>query len=352
MTAAQSALNPEHHQPSAPAIPPQVVLTQIITSYWVSNAIHCLCEFQIPDHLADGPRSIAQLAETTGTHAPSLYRLLRAVASIGVLAETGDHVFELTPMGNVLRKDVPGSLWGMAMFMGEKSHVVATVDLAESVRTGETSFNRNFGKPFFDYLLEHPTEGDHFNRAMTSFGAQNAPVLAANYDFSNIKTIVDVGGGHGTLIANILKQNPHMTGTIFDLGPVLEGAPANVATYGVEDRCSYEPGSFFDAVPAGADAYILSFIIHDWAEPEALKILGNIRKAIPSHGKILLVENVIPMGNVEHFGKFLDLEMLIMVGGRERTEAEYAALYEKAGFSLTRTIQMTPMMSVIEGKPV
>jgi hypothetical protein len=338
--------------PATPTIPPQAVITQIATSFWVSNAIRTLCEFQIPDHLVEGPKSITELAETTGTHAPSLYRLLRAVASIGLLAESGDKVFELTPMGNLLRKDIPGSMWGLVMFMGEKSHILATLDLPESIRTGETSFNRNFGKPFFDYLLDQPEEADHFNRAMSAMGAQNAPTLAANYDFTGVNTIVDVGGGHGTLIGNILRKNPHMRGTVYDLEPVVAGAPANIETFGVADRASYQAGSFFESVPAGADAYTLSYIIHDWSEPEALKILRNVRAAIPAHGRLLLVENIIPMGNVEHFAKFLDLEMIIMVGGRERTEAEFAALLEQAGFSLTRTIPMTPMMSVIEAKPV
>lgn len=338
--------------PATPVIPPQAVLTRIATSFWVQNAVRVVCEFQIPDHLADGPKSITELAETTATHAPSLYRLMRAVASIGILAESGDKVFELTPLGSFLRKDIPGSMWGLMMFMSEKSHITAMLDLPESIRTGETSFDRNFGKPYFDYLLDQPGEADHFNRAMSAMGSQNAPTLAANYDFTGINTLVDVGGGHGTLIGNILSRNPHMKGTIYDLAPVVEGAPATIETFGVADRTSYEAGSFFESVPAGADAYTLSYIIHDWAEPEALKILRNVRQAIPAHGRLLLVENIIPIGNVEHFAKFLDLEMITMVGGRERTEAEFAALLEQAGFSLTRTIPMTPMMSVVEAKPV
>lgn len=334
------------------AAPPDVALAQLVFGKCVSMAISVAAKLRIADKLAAGPRSAADLARETGAHAPSLYRLLRALAGVGVFAEDADGRFRLTPMAEYLRTGVPGSLRGVADYCGSDWSWRAWGHLLDSVRTGETAFDRVFGEPCFDYLAKHPEDSAVFNEGMTGFSSMVAPAVAEAYDFSKFGTVVDVGGGHGILLTTILKSFPTVRGVVFDAPHVVEGATEPIRAAGLADRCRTEGGDFFRVVPAGGDAYLMKHIIHDWPDDKATTILKNCRKAVNPGGKLLLVEIVIKPGNEPDVGKIIDLEMLVLPSGRERTEAEYAKLFAGAGWKLTRVVPTKSPMQVVEGEPV
>jgi hypothetical protein len=338
---------------TAPADPPpDSALAQLIFGKCVSMAISVAAKLRIADKLAAGPKSAADLARETDTHAPSLYRLLRALASAGVFAEDTDGRFRLTPMAEYLRTGVPGSLRGVADYCGSEWSWRPWGDLLGSIRTGETAFDRVFGEPCFDYLAKHPNESAVFNEGMTGFSSTIAPAVAKAYDFSTFGTVVDVGGGHGVLLATILKAFPKVRGVVYDAPHVADGAAEAIRSAGLADRCRVEGGDFFKSVPAGGDAYLMKHIIHDWPDDKAETILRHCRNGVNPDGKLLLVEVVIKSGNEPDLGKILDLEMLVLPSGRERTEAEYAALFAAAGWRLSRIIPTDSPMQVIEGEPV
>ncbi len=332
--------------------PPDAVLAQLIFGKCVAMAISVAAKLRVADKLAAGPKSVADLARETGTHAGSLYRVLRALASVGVFAEEPDGRFRLTPMAEYLRTGVPGSLRGVADYMGSDWSWRPWGKLLDSVRTGETAFDRVFGEPCFDYLAKHPDESAVFNEGMTGFSSATAPAVAEAYDFSRFGTVVDVGGGHGTLLAAILKAHPDVRGVVYDAPHVADGAREALRAAGLADRCRVEGGDFFKSVPAGGDAYLMKHIIHDWPDDKATTILRNCRKAVKPGGKLLLVEIVLKPGNEPDLGKILDLEMLVLPSGRERTEAEYAALFAGAGWRLARVVPTKSPVQVIEGEPV
>lgn len=335
--------------PEAVSPPPEAIITQMIFGKWVSMAISVAAKLRIADALASGPLTVAELAGQTATHAPSLFRVLRALASVGVFAEDADGRFRQTPLSEVLRTGVPGSMRAVADYCGADWSWRPWGQLLETVQTGQTAFDRVFGEPVFDYLAKHPAESAVFDDGMTGFSMQASPAVAEAYTFSPFGTIVDVGGGHGHLLCTILAKYPEPKGIVFDAPHVAMGATPRIASTGLAERCRAEGGNFFEAVPAG-DAYVMKHIIHDWPDDKATTILRNCRTASRPGAKLLLVEMVIPPGNDASPGKLLDLEMLVIASGKERTEAEYATLFAHSGWRLTRVIPTKSPVSIIEGE--
>lgn len=331
--------------------PPHAVLLQMMTGYWVSQAIYIAAKLSVADLLVDGPRPVEALAAKTQSHTSSLYRLLRALASVGVFTETDPRTFALTPMAALLRTGTPHSMHALAITYCEEMYH-AWGYMLHSIQTGEPAFAHRFGMGPFPYLATHPEADRIFNEAMIGYTHQVANAVAATYDFTPFGTVVDVGGGYGTLLAAILRDNPKARGILFDVPHVIDAAQGFLSTSGVAERCTRIAGDFFAAVPAGGDAYLLSQILHDWEDAECLSILRHCRAVMPEGGKLLVVELVIPLGNEPSFGKWLDLHMLAIPGGRERTEAEYGALFHAAGFELTRVIPTPAGPSVVEAVPV
>lgn len=330
-------------------IPPPVAMLQLIAGFWASRAIYIAAKLGIADLLKDRPKNSDELAQSIGMHAPSLYRLLRALASVGVFAEDEHGCFALTPIAATLRTDVPGSLRAFAIAELGEDHYPAWGEALHSVKTGEIAFDHLFGMDVWQYRAQHPEDGKIFDEAMASFSSVVNAVIVASYDFSPFGQIVDVGGGDGSLLASILQANPRMKGVLFDLPHVVAGARRRIEAEGIVERCEVVAGDAFTSVPSGGEAYLLKWIIHDWDEERSVAILKNCHRAMVENGKLLLVEAVIPRGNTPSFHKFMDLNMLVMTGGRERNEAEYQALLEAAGFRLTRIIPTQSEMSVIEG---
>jgi hypothetical protein len=330
-------------------LPPPIVLMQMATGYIVSQALYVAAKLQVADLLKDGPRTSEELAQAAGADARFLYRTLRALASVGVFAETEQGSFTLTPTAELLRTDVQGSMHAMVIWMNEPFHWRVFEEMLDAVKTGKLAFEQVFGMEPFPYLVQHPELARIFNNAMTSFSLMSAPTVTAAYDFSSIKKLVDVAGGHGLLISSILKANPHMQGVLFDMPTVIEGAGRLIEEAGVSDRCEKVAGNFFESVPEGGDAYIMKHIIHDWDDERSLTILRNCHRAMTENGKLLLVEVLIPPGNEPSFGKIMDIEMMLLPGGTERTEAEYRELFAAAGFRLTRVIPTASPASIIEG---
>jgi hypothetical protein len=332
--------------------PPDVALVQLIFGKCIAMAISVVAKLRIADLLADGPKSVADLAAQTKTHAPSLFRVLRALAAVGVFAEQADGRFALTPMGEYLRTGVKGSLRGIADYCGSDWSWRAWGNLLESVRTGRTAFDAIFGEQAFDYLAKHPDESAVFNEGMTGFSSSIAPAVAEAYDFSAFKTVADVGGGHGILLTTILQAYPAVKGIVFDSPHVVAGAEETIRKAGLAERCRTVGGDFFQSVPGGCDAYLMKHIIHDWPDDKAATILRNCRKGVNAGGKLLLVEVVLAPGNAADLGKVIDLEMLVIASGRERTEAEYRQLLAGAGWKLTRVIPTKSPTQIVEAEPV
>ena len=333
------------------ASPPPAPLLQMMTGYWVSQALYVAAKLGIADLLADGPVDCEDLAAATDTHAPSLQRVLRALASVGVFTEVSPGSFALTPLAELLRSETPGSMRALAIMYAEEQYR-AWGELLHSVRTGEMAFDHQFGMGYFEYLAQHPEADRVFNEAMTGWTHQLVGAVVDAYDFSPFKTVVDVGGGYGALLAAILRSNPSTRGILFEQPHVVASAEEQLAAAEVADRCTFVGGDFFAAVPSGGDAYVLSQILHDWDDERCVAILGQCRRAMPDHGKLLVVELVLPEGDEPFLGKWLDLHMLVLLGGRERTAAEYDTLFRAAGFKLARVVPTPPGPSVVEAIPV
>jgi hypothetical protein len=325
-------------------------LARMITGYWVSQMVHVAAKLRLADHLAHGPRTAEELARTTGTHARSLYRLLRALASVGVFSELEPGRFRLNEMAESLRSDVPGSQWAMAVMMGDE-HYAAWGGLLENVRTGETAFDRLYGRPIFDYLQDHPEAARIFDAAMTAIHGRETLSTLEAYDFSGLRVLADVGGGNGSNLIGILERYPDLRGVLFDLPHVVDRARPAVEKAGLADRCELVAGDFFGAVPVQADAYFLRHIIHDWDDDRAATILRNIRQTCPEGARLLVVEYVLPPGDTPSFGKLMDLNMMLLPGGVERTEQEFRDLFASAGFRITRILPTAGDLFVIEGVP-
>jgi hypothetical protein len=321
------------------------------TAAWVNAVVFAAAKIGLADQLAAGPRNAAELAGPMRMHAPSLHRLMRTLASLGILTERDAQRFALTPMGEALKTGAPGSARATVIaFGGAFWH--GWEEIVYSLETGNTGFDKAHGMPLFEYLRQHPAEASDFSEAMVGFHGEEPPAVAQAYDFSGFKKIVDVGGATGNLLAAILSSHAGPRGVLFDMPHVVGDAPALLKARGVEDRVTIEAGSFFETVPAGGDCYLLSHIIHDWNEDRCLTILGHCRKAIKPGGRLLIIEMVLPAGDTPHPGKVLDMVMLVFQGGQERTEAEYGALLGKAGFRLSRVVPTASAVSVVEAVPV
>lgn len=326
-------------------------LLRLTSAAWVAQAIAVAAQLRVADLLDDGPRTIDELAAATATHGPSLYRLLRALGGVGIFAERVDGRFELTPLAAALRSDGPGSVRAMCAMRGEPWFTAAWAELRHSVTTGEPGFDHAHGTDLFGFLDTNPPAMTLFAEAMTSMsGTETAAVLAA-YDFSAAATIVDVGGSRGALLAAILRANPGSRGVLFDLPATVATAAPVLEAAGVADRCALIGGSFFDTVPEGGDLYVLKSVIHDWDDHRAASILTNCRRAIRPHGSLLIIERVVAAGNEPSVAKWMDLNMLVATGGRERTEAEYEALCRGTGFELTGIHPTAAQVSLIEAVP-
>ena len=330
-------------------MPPEAQLTQMFASFFVSQAIYVATKLGIPDLLKEKPQTTAALAAQTKTHERSLYRVLRTLASVGVFQETDPKTFSHTPMSEPLRSDAEASLRDTVIFMGEEWHWRVYGNMLHSVRTGQPAWGYVHGTEVFEYFQQNPEHGEIFNRAMTSFSRTVVPAIVEAYDFSGINTLCDIAGGHGLLLAGVLKANPSLRGILFDLPHVLEGSPAVLEKEGVAERVRLARGDFFSAVPEGADAYMMKHIIHDWDDERSLRILKNIRRAMPATGRLLIVEMVVPTTGEPHFAKVIDMEMLVSPGGIERTEEEYRELLRQAGFRLKRVVPTSSPFSIVEG---
>ncbi len=333
---------------SPASAPPEAVLTQIMLGSLAAQTIYVTAKLGIADLLADGPKSVEELATATSTPAPSLYRVLRAAASLNVFFEQENRVFALNPNAQPLLSNAPNSLRDIAIFMGEDWHWQVWGKTLYSVQTGKSAWAQMHGDDVFDYFSRNPEAATIFNRAMSSLTALATQAVVEGYDFTGINTLIDIAGGHGRLLTDIIEANPNIRGVLFDLPHVIEGARANVAKSKAADRVELVTGDFFVSVPAGGDAYMMKHIIHDWDDERALTILKNIKQAMNPKGRVLLVESVIADGNNQDFGKLMDIEMLVSPGGKERTAAEYAELFERAGLRLTRIVPTRSAYSVIE----
>jgi hypothetical protein len=339
---------------NAPEVTPEIAAAQHImrlgTGYIVSTALQTAVRLRISDKIAAGQSTVAALARDTGVNEDVLYRVLRLLASVGVFEEKQSREFANNLASSMVRSGVPGSLFDMALWISDPVHLRVYADADYSVETGRPAIEKTFGVPVFEYFPKHPEVSEIFNNAMTSFSAAVVPAVVAAYDFGGIGTLVDVAGGHGGVLTAVLQQYPSIRGVLFDLDHVIAGAVPRIQQLGLADRCRTVSGDFFASVPEGADAYIMKHIIHDWDDDHAVTILKNIRKAMNPGGRVILLESVIRPGNEPDFGKVIDLEMLLLPGGRERTEAEFRALFARAGFEVTRIVPNGSPLSVIEAR--
>ena len=334
-----------HAQGGPPALSPSDRLMQLASGAWVTQMIHVAAELGVADHLASGERPVEELAEACSAATDGLFRLLRGLASLGIFQETAPRQFALTPLAELLRSDHPHSMRMVGRLMGDE-HYLGWADLLHSVRSGEGAFRHRYGMSLFEWYPQNPRRGAIFDGAMGDHSRAQIDALLAAYDFSGITHLVDVGGGRGLLLQKVLASYPALRGTLFDQPQVV--APVAVPPE-LAGRLGVQGGDFFAAVPAGADAYLLKHIIHDWGDDACLRILEHIRSAMAPGARVLLVEQVIPPGNAPFPGKLLDLNMLVMTeGGRERTPAEYASLLGKAGLSLQRIVSTPSPVSVVE----
>jgi hypothetical protein len=326
-------------------------LRRLVTGYQVSQAVHVAATLGLSDLLADGPRSVAELAEATGADAHSLTRLMRALAAVGLYVRDADETFANTELGAAFRTDAPRSVAGLARFVGRPFHWQAYGSLEHSIRTGESAFSVVHGQPVWDYLAEHPEDQRVFDDAMTALSRAVAEVVVDAYDFGQFGTVVDVGGGRGLLLAAVLARYPSVHGVLFDQPDVVAGAHELLSATGVSQRCRVIGGTFFDSVPDGGDAYLLKSVLHDWPDAAAIEILRTCRRSIPASGRLLLVEQLLDESPDPVRTALSDLTMLVMAGGQERTTDEYRWLLGAAGFDFTRTVATGGDAFIIEAVP-
>jgi hypothetical protein len=319
-----------------------------ITGYWVSQMVFVVAKLGVADVLAKGPKTPAAIAEQVGAHAPSLRRVLRTLASIGVFAETPNGRFRLTPLAATLRSGVPGSLRDFALMIVDDYNWAGWGALLHGVTTGAVAFDHVHGVRFFDYLATHPTKEKAFAASMASISGAENDAIARAFAFGRFGRLVDVGGAHGHLVATILRRHRKLRGVLYDQPQVVAGAPASGLLAGLEDRVEVIGGDFFASVPAGADAYMMKYIIHDWDDERCVRILGLCREAMAPGGRVLVIENVIEPGNRPGWPKLLDINMLALLTGKERTKAEFRDLFARAGLRLHRVVPTASPISVLE----
>ena len=320
---------------------------RMISGFIASQALYVAAKLRVFDVIRDKPKTAIEIAKATGSHEPSLRRLLRFLTAVAVLVEDDQGCFSSTEMGNLLRSDHPDSARPWAVLFGEPFIWQSWGNLYETVKTGVPGFDRAHGEGFFDYLARHSQDAATFNAAMTSSSRDELAAILSAYDFHLFTKVVDVGGGQGALLRGILEQCPGVRGVLCDLPSVVAGT-SELRHPGVASRCEFVGGDFFKAVPAGGDAYILKKIVHDWNDADVLRILQNCRRAIAPGGKLLVIEAVVQPSNQPDSVKWKDLNMLTLVTGRERTLAEFGELYGAAGLRLTRVVPAMSL-SIIEG---
>ena len=330
-------------------LPPQLALARMMSGYAVSQLIYVAAKLGIADLLRNGPLPIDELAASTRAHRASLLRVMRGLAAVGWFKESSGKSFELTPLGQYLRTDVPESVAPMALF--SQDSYAAWGDLLYAVETGEPAFTHVFGMHRYQYLEQHPDAAARFNAAMALLSAQLRRAVVATYDFSRFKTAVDVGGGQGGLLIEILRANPAVHGTLFDTASVANGLSEQFAEHFAE-QFEVVAGNFFDSVPSGGDLYLLAHVIHNWNDDDSTRILKNCRDAMTDDGTLLIIEMIMPdecgPAPANYPLVMTDLQMFVMTGGRERTETEFRALLESAGFELKRIIRTQALESIIE----
>jgi len=325
-------------------------LMQIATGFQLSACLYVAAKLNIADLVAPSGRSAEDLAASTNTNADALYRVLRALVSVGIFTEPEPRIIALSPAADLLRRDVAGSVHALVLWAADPFIIHITSDLLYSVETGRPAVEHLYGKPAFECIASMPRVQAAFNQGMTAISREFAPAVLDAYDFSGIETLMDIAGGHGYFIGEALRRHPRMKGILLDLPHVVGGAIRTLREMGVDHRCEALAGDFFQEVPAGADAYYLQHIIHDWDDDHALKILRNTRKALAgrNHGRLLIVDAVLPEGSDPHPAKLFDLVMLTIPGGRERTEPQWHELCAKGGFKISRIVQTRVGKCVIE----
>ena len=328
--------------------PPHVQVIQMALGYWVSRAVAAAADLGIADHLTDGPQSAEHLAAVTGTHPEALRRLLRTLASVGLFRTDAHGHIALTPLGATLRSDAPGAARSTVIALAGGWMWSAWGELPHALRTGETGMERAHGMGEYQYLMRHPEQATHFNAAMIGYHGDEPGAIAERYDFSGVGTLVDVGGGSGNLLATILRANPQLRGILLERPQVVPDAERTMAAAGVADRCTVVAGDFLQAVPAGGDLYIVSHCIHNWDEASCVRILENCRRAMGPGGRLLIIEAIVRPGDEPDPAKLLDLQMLVVPGGQERSRDEYGRLLELAGLRLTRVVPTRTSASLIE----
>jgi O-methyltransferase domain/Dimerisation domain len=327
-------------------------LMRLVNGYQISQAVHVAASLGVADHLHDTACSIEELASLTASHPGALYRLLRALASVGVLHEGENKTFSLTEMGECLRSDAPMPVGAWAVHIGRPYIWQSWGHLLHSVRTGEVGFEDLYKQSAWDFQAANPEENAIFNRAMTASSQSVVQATLDAYDFGQFRHIADIGGGQGQLLSGILSAYPHVRGTLFDQPHVVTRAKDVLARYGLSERCTIVSGSFFETIPVDADAYLLKSIVHDWDDEKAIAILKVCRRAAGTDAKLLLVERVIEQPNKGALNKFSDLNMLVNLGGRERTPQEYSDLCQSAGFTVRRIIQAGMLYAIVEAEPI
>jgi hypothetical protein len=326
-------------------------LLSLINGFQVSQAICVAARLGIPDLLSRGEQDLPELAAATRTHPPSLYRLLRALAAVGVLHERPERRFALLPLGDPLRSDASSSRNAWACLVGRPMYFQAWANLLGSIESGETAFDKAHGMSVWDFRAQRPEEAQTFDRAMATITEEVAEAVLSVFDFARYQTVADIGGGQGTFIGRILARHRAIDGVLFDLPPVIERAAAWIQAAGLADRCRLVGGSFFEGVPAGADAYLLKWILHDWGDEEAVAILKSCRGAIATGGSLIIVEHLVGEPNEGLASKLMDLNMMVITGGVERTRDEFTKILRQAGFALSRVVQTRTAANILEAMP-
>lgn len=337
------------------AMPPSMQLSRLVASLWIPQALHATASLGIVDAVAADGSTSAEVASAVRADPAATHRLLRALVALELCAEADDGRFHLTPLGACLRADAPDSVRSWVLLMGGDMVWRCWGRLAECVRTGEPAPMLLEGKDAFAWIAAHPAEFAIFDRSMQELTRRAAPAIAAAYDFAAARTVVDVGGGHGALLAGILQQYPHLHGRVFDLGHCAAGAAALATAAGIAGRCAFSAGSFFESVPSGGDVYLLKSVIHDWNDERSIAILGACRAALRDDARLLIVEIVVPArpgaSPLDQMIAGTDLNMLVMTGGRERTEAQYRDLCAAAGLRIARILPTATAFSLLEAVP-
>lgn len=325
------------------------LLVEYALSYLYSSALNTAARLSVADHLSDGPRTAAELADSTGAHGPHLHRLLRFLATRGVFREDDESRFHLTPLAEPLRSDSPKSLRAFILSLGDRIFLEPAARMYDTVVSGRAVFDDIFGAPFYSYLASDPVTGPAYDAGMASFSSLVSNDVTAAYDFPDTATVVDVGGGRGGLLRSVLLQNPNLTGILFDLPNVVEDHVLDEPE--LAGRWRVDSGDFFESVPEDGDIYIIKHVFASWADADCLRLLGACRKVVPEDGRILVVNGVIPPGNEPHPGKTVDMMVMNLLNGKERTLPEYESLITEAGFTVSRVIPVSPNATIIEAIP-